>query len=315
MSGIHPVHAVPRPKCTNIPLLLALPFDLECAILDQVSADFLAIRACTLVCREWASMAQPRLCRSVCVDLERGTRHDGQSYNPKELQRFLDFLDGSPHVARFVRMVRVHGGSIPSLAGFIRAVLSRATCLRTLVLSFTTLDPEIAPQIPPLDALLQDDDGPSPRAVLDTLEISWCEFNGAKSLFDILGLFSRIRQIRVCTCDAKSDVDGADALDLRPSTVPLIESVVLDSMHCASPTLLRSALSASSLPAGTLTAVRLKITRQTDLEGFLLPCLRGARDHLRKLHLDLDRRLLLVVPGMCLSLFLSRLWHTGWVLC
>ncbi|PIL33609.1 hypothetical protein GSI_04232 [Ganoderma sinense ZZ0214-1] len=163
-----------------------------------------------------------------------------------------------------------------------------------------TLDPKMISQVPPLDALVQGD-GPSPRAVLDMLEISWCEFNGAKSLFDILRLFSRIRLIRVWSCDVKSGADDADALDLHLSTGPLVESVVLDTMHNDSPSILQSALSMSSLPAGSLTAVRLKITRQTDLEGFLIPCLHGARDHLRTLHLDLDRRLLAAAPGIGLT--------------
>ena len=301
MDGIHPLPVAARSKNPGASPLLALPFDVECAILDQVAHDFFALRACTLICREWASIAQQRLFRSVFIDLEPGTGQDSQNCDPKELRRFLDFLDGSPHIAKFVLGVTVHGGSVPSLSRFIRALISRTTRLRTLVVSFMTLDPMTVEQMPPLHAIAQDD-GPSHRACLDRLEISWCEFNGTKPLFDILGLFSRIRQIRVWSCDAKSGVDAPDALDLLPSSVPLIESVVLDTMHCDSPTVLQSVLAASSLPAGTLTAVRLKITRQTDLGGFLLPCLQGARDNLRKLHLDLDRRLLAIAPGKCFDL-------------
>ncbi|KAI1791133.1 hypothetical protein LXA43DRAFT_1181951 [Ganoderma leucocontextum] len=304
MSGIHPLHVATSSKFPGVPLILALPFDLECAILDQVSNDFVALQACTLVCREWASIAQQRLFRSVLIDLEpvQGTTGDGQSCDPTELQRFLDFLDGSPHLARSVLTVTVHAGTIPSLAGFIRALLSKAPRLRALVLSMITLDPDTISALPLLNAPTQSDiDGPSPGAAIDMLELSWCEVNGARSLLDILRLFSRIRQITVFTSDGRSDIDGSDVLDLRPSTVPVIESVVLNGVHSDLPALLNSALRASFLPDGALQSIRVRLTHTPDLEGLLLPCLRGAHGRLRKLHLDLDRRLLLVVP-LCTAL-------------
>ncbi len=299
MSAVHPHDVSPGIKfdspSPDVPLIFALPFDIECAILGQLSDDFGTLQACSLVCHGWRSITLQHLFRSVCVNLERPipgpTRVPGKNYvDPKQLQRFLDFLDARPEVATFVLNVRVRGGwgALSSFGGFIPAMLMKAPRLRALALSSLSLgyrrlrkSPSV---LPPSQV-----DGPLPRVAIDTLDISRCEIRGTGHLLDILRHFSRIRQLNVYRSEVRPRTQSLAVLDeLRPSTVPVIENVMLAfPMSSFLLSFLLSALRLSSPPNGALKAIRCRAFEYT-LREFLVPCLKDACGHLRELHLDVD---------------------------
>ncbi|KAI1791132.1 hypothetical protein LXA43DRAFT_1061551 [Ganoderma leucocontextum] len=306
MSGTRPLYA--STQSVSKIISARIPFDVACAILDEVSYQgypHATLHACSLVCRDWTSTAQRHLFRSVGIHLDRyrgpnPEKRKGRSWNPLDLpRRFLDILDGSPHLASFVLSVTIHSGSIP-FSTFLRAMLSKTTCLRKLRFVDIMLrpGPEAVLDAPSFDRDSDAPPSPGPRAAIDQLDLSRCTFDGTRPLLDLLHSFSRIRHLNLHFPNLMSGDDDNDVLDsigMRPSAVPAIESATLsflghDGNSDGLLTFLHSALCASSLPAGALKSIRFRVVDPSGLDRFLLPCLRDACAVLRELHLDADFR-------------------------
>ena len=251
-------------------------------------------------------MAQRHLFRSLVVVVRRYQKLYGMTPHIRSgeyfLQRFLDFLNHSPHLADFVRNIRIEGtrGHLPLLGGFIQEVLCKARSLLTVTLVSMTLDPGIVPEIilarqtschdivsatslpkPPV----QDDvDRSPPHASIDALNLLWCRFARTEAFLDVLRSFTRIRHLNIYDCGEASGDAEQHGFNIPPSTVPVIESVTAEYVYLL--TLLRSALCASSLSGGALRSIRLAVTGSVDIDHLLLPCLRYAHNHIRALYLD-----------------------------
>ncbi|PIL33608.1 hypothetical protein GSI_04231 [Ganoderma sinense ZZ0214-1] len=205
---------------------------------------------------------------------------------------FLDFLESSPDIAISVLNVTVCGGAgfLPSLGGFIPAVLSKVPRLRKLTLCYLILGCRNRPKTHSVDPPAYND-GHSSRASIDMLDFSNCCFDGHAHLFDILSHFSRIRLLNLHHTDSDEGSRGHQrnvSTQLHPSNVPAIENVMIHPLAtCSLFPFLRSALCASSLPNGALKSIRCPASEYV-FKRFLVPCLNGGQDHLRELHLDID---------------------------
>ena len=79
--------------------------------------------------------------------------------------------------------------------------------------------------------------------------------------------------------------------------MPVIESVTMYLPKTHLLMLLRSVFCVSSLPGGALRSIHLHIIVPFAIDGFLLPCLQYARDHILALNLDVDRVMFSENPG------------------
>ena len=266
---------------------LALPYDVECAILDQLSHDFVALEACSLVCRGWTRIAQQRLFRSILINIPHHWVKNG--YNENVLEDFRQVLRESRHLAKFIHTIRIDGGRcrIPRLVSFVRHMLRRASHLHTMTLSAMLVKPgpDVVSNTPP-------------RASIDTLNLWGLCFTKPDALLRILSNFTHIGQLYICKCEEISGNATEPDFSVSPSTVPVVESVALvDVPGMSLLKLLQSVLCMSSLDDGALTSMDISIAKPSAVSIFLLPCLEYARNHILALDLDVHRRMFQEHPG------------------
>ena len=340
-----PRHVAARSKSSSECLSAGIPFDIACAIAQELSRsyDYSALRQCALVCRDWTSIAQQQLFRSVTISLRaKSDRREllipptstDEPYAPKKLLRFLDLLDCSPHLARFVQYILIHSSSDvpptgPDCVRALRTMLSKTARLRSLNLSGLDFFPEqfgpgsdSAPSFNPtqLDGPGRSPAVPGSSIAIDRLDFWSCTFQGTRRpFFELLSPFARIRHLRLRRTSLFLNEPNTNLLspDLAGLTIPEIESVTLHAvgewweldaggsflllLHailCAP-----SAAAARDPQAGAgraLTTIRLRMAHPSALDLFLLPCLRDARAQLRELYLDVDFRTLFRNYGKCL---------------
>ncbi|KAM5543093.1 hypothetical protein V8D89_003477 [Ganoderma adspersum] len=252
-----PRHVVARSKSSSECLSAGIPFDVACAIAQELSRsyDYSALRQYALVCRDWTSIAQQQLFRSVTISLRAKSDHrellipptsTDEPYAPKKLLRFLDLLDRRPHLARFVQYILIHSSSDvpptgPDCVQTLRTMLSKTTRLRSLNLFGLDFFPEqFGPGLdsaPSFNPTQVDGSGVSPAVpgsgiAIDRLDFWNCTFHGTRRpFFELLSPFSRIRIRHLRLRRTRLLLDGPSPNSLSPDlaglTIPEIESITL----------------------------------------------------------------------------------------
>ena len=102
------------------PLTVVLPPELHDQVIDHLFDDKRALASCSLVCRNWRTSSQYHLFHTIRI------RH------PVTLESFLELLDGSPHLAPFVRSLSLCSSQCKQDVHLSVTTTGLATCISKL---------------------------------------------------------------------------------------------------------------------------------------------------------------------------------------